>query len=126
MEVEIAQSDYKRSLREGATTEDAMKPGKHTFRRFRDRHPAEGFEEPAKVKVTIWLDAEVVAYFKKRAAEPNAAPYQTQINNELKGVMQSEEAAFQPLGKSLVFDALVNNAEFLEAITERVSKRLKQ
>lgn len=123
MEVEITQSDYKRSLREGATTEDAMKPGKHTFRRFRDSHPADGFEEPAKVKVTIWLDAEVVSYFKKRAAEPNAAPYQTQINNELKRVMQSEETDFQPL--SLDFDALVNNAEFLEAITERVSKRLK-
>jgi uncharacterized protein (DUF4415 family) len=34
-----------------------------------------------KVRITINLDADVLEYFKQRAAAPHSAPYQTQIND---------------------------------------------
>lgn len=42
-----------------------------------------------KVKISIMLDADILDFFKSRASEPNAAPYQTQINNELRRVMEN-------------------------------------
>jgi uncharacterized protein (DUF4415 family) len=60
---------------------------------FRERHPD---YDPAtaekKVRVTMYLDADVLEYFRGRAAQPNAAPYQTQINNELRRVMEGGQS----------------------------------
>ena len=36
----------------------------------------------------MYLDADILDFFKERAKEPNASPYQTQINNELRAVME--------------------------------------
>src|SRR5213594_2324979 len=53
-----------------------------------DAKPGETDLRNVKVAVHIKLDADVVDYFKKRATEPKAAPYQTQINAELRGIME--------------------------------------
>ncbi len=45
-----------------------------------------------KVKITINLDADILEYFKQRAASPHSAPYQTQINNELRRLMESDDS----------------------------------
>ena len=61
------------------------------LRRIPRRHVAEPGEvklSDSKVRVTMYLDADVLEYFKGRAAQPNAAPYQTQINGELRAVME--------------------------------------
>ena len=50
-----------------------------------------------------------------RAAEsPNAAPYQTQINNELRRIMENDS-----LEKSVEKDIL-NNEEFLRSLKEKL------
>jgi hypothetical protein len=35
----------------------------------------------------MYLDGEVLEYFAPRAVQPHAAPYQTQINKELRAIM---------------------------------------
>lgn len=83
---------------------------------FRERHPD---YDPAtaekKVRVTIYLDADVLDYFKRRAAVPNAAGYQTQINAELRAVMEP--------GGSAPYDALLSDERFIEAVAARVRQR---
>ena len=39
-----------------------------------------GGPPPAKVRITIALDDDVVEYFKAQSTRPGALPYQTQIN----------------------------------------------
>jgi len=41
-----------------------------------------------KLRINIMLDEDIVEYFKRRAARPNAAPYQTQINQALRKVIE--------------------------------------
>ncbi|HEX7314484.1 MAG TPA: BrnA antitoxin family protein [Pyrinomonadaceae bacterium] len=83
---------------------------------FRERHPD---YDPAtaekKVRVTIYLDADLLDYFKRRAAAPNAAPYQTQINSELRAVMERSGGA--------PYDALLSDERFIEAVAEKVRQR---
>jgi uncharacterized protein (DUF4415 family) len=68
-----------------------------------------------KVRVTLYLDGDVVECFKRRASEPNAAPYQTQINSELRRIMEAEPPRYQDLLES---DA------FISAVAERLARRL--
>ena len=53
--------------------------------------PGETDLRNCKVRVTMYLDADIAEYFKQLAATPNAAPYQTQINNALRGVVERGE-----------------------------------
>lgn len=69
-----------------------------------------------KVRVNLWLDGDVVAYFKGRAALPSAAPYQTQINAALRMVMEGE-------GGDSHYAALVNDQRFIAAIADRLKRR---
>jgi len=100
---------------------EKTKEGQGAPRRFRrvkpERVASEEDMRPSntKVKVTIYLDLDVLNYFRRRAAQPNAAPYQTQINNELRAVM--EKGAGHP------YSALVNDQEFIAAVAERVRDR---
>ncbi|MCA1589433.1 MAG: BrnA antitoxin family protein [Acidobacteria bacterium] len=68
-----------------------------------------------KVKITMYLDADILEYFKRRAEQPNAAPYQTQINNELRGVLDSGSADTRN-----VKDDLLNNKKFLKALKKKL------
>lgn len=67
-----------------------------------------------KVRVNLWLDTDVVDYFKGRARLPASAPYQTQINAELRSVME---------GGGGPYASLVNDEKFIAAVAERVLKR---
>lgn len=69
--------------------------------------------KPAKVRVSICLDADVVKFFKKRASRPAAPPYQTQINSCLRAVMEGGGP----------YAALVNDPEFIAAVAEAVRQR---
>ncbi len=60
-----------------------------------ERHelPREAFEpRNIKVRVNMYLDLDVVEFFKKRAVEPGSAPYQTQINAELRRMIEEAHA----------------------------------
>ncbi len=93
--IEVSEEDYQRELAQGVEEEFLLKPGRHKFRRggFLERHgvtPEEVRAAAAKVHISIKLDADVLEYFKARAASPDAAGYQTQINNELRRVMERD------------------------------------
>jgi uncharacterized protein (DUF4415 family) len=68
-----------------------------------------------KVKISMYLDADVVEYFRKRAEPPHAAPYQTQINYELRRVMTND-----PQGAANIENDILNNEEFLRALKEKL------
>ena len=44
-----------------------------------------------KIRINIFLDQDVVEYFKLRANKPNTQPYQTQINGELRRIMDGDQ-----------------------------------
>jgi len=76
-----------------------------------------------KVRVNLYLDEDVVAYFKERAAQPHAAPYQTQINQTLREAMRKDSAVqAQAPGVAKLRAALLKDEEFIEALAERVGK----
>ncbi|MBX3243088.1 MAG: BrnA antitoxin family protein [Acidobacteria bacterium] len=87
-----------------------MKPGTYKAR----RSPwAEKLKNAKKVKVSIYLDEDVVSYFRNRAERPNAAPYQTQINNELRKVMENGDTATTE-------NDILNNKTFLKALKKKL------
>jgi len=120
--IEIAPEDYARDRELGLSDEETLKPGRHTLRRggFRKRHPefkgADTTPRNVKVRISILLDLDVLNFFKERAAQPNAAPYQTQINNELRAVMERRSP----------YASLVADDQFIEAIAERVAEKRRR
>ena len=68
-----------------------------------------------KARINIMLDEDIIEHFKARAARPNAAPYQTQINQALRGLL-SQDARSAPAQQT---EALA------EIIAEKVAQRLK-
>ncbi len=110
----VTEEDYQADLASGLTEEKLMKPGVYKVR----RSPwAKRLKDAKKVKVSIYLDDEVVTYFRQRAEQPNAAPYQTQINNELRRVMETGSTDVRSLEADLL-----NNKAFLKALKEKLAK----
>lgn len=68
-----------------------------------------------KVKVSMYLDADILEYFRARAESPNSAPYQTQINNELRRIMENDSREVQSIENDIL-----NNEEFLRALKEKL------
>ena len=66
---------------------------------------------PKKVRVSTYLDEDVLQFFKRRARRPGAPRYQTQINAELRLVMERE-------GKP--YGGLLDDEQFIAAVAERV------
>lgn len=85
--------------------------GKHTFRRSRFINK----RKESKTKISLYIDSDILEYFRKRAGAPNAAPYQTQINHELRRIMENDS----PDAASIENDIL-NNEEFLRALMEKL------
>jgi len=78
-----------------------------------------------KVRVDIYLDDDVVAYFKARAAQPDAAPYQAQINRTLREAMKRARAAdagAQPANEAQMREALLADEQFIKAVAEQVAQ----
>jgi uncharacterized protein (DUF4415 family) len=108
----VTEEEYRAELAQGLTEDEVMKPGTYKVR----RSPwAEKLKNTNKVKVSMYLDEVVVEYFRKRAEPPDAAPYQTQINNELRRIMENDSRET----KSIENDIL-NNEEFLRALKEKL------
>lgn len=80
--------------------------------------------QPPKIRVSINLDGDVIAHFKALADQPGALPYQTQINQALRRVMEGgvgEPAA--GYGMAAVRDALLADERFMTAVAKRVRRR---
>jgi len=53
-------------------------------------------ERNTKVRVNMYLDLEIVEFFKELARKPGAAAYQTQINSVLRQVVEDAKSAEVP------------------------------
>ena len=115
--LEVTQEEYDEAMKKGWTDDDIQKPGKHKFRRTtRVAKPSE-----SKVKITMWLDGDILMHFQKRASDANAAPYQTQINAELRKTMEkdlSDETV--EIKKSI--EELTSNKDFIRAVAEQLKE----
>jgi len=125
--IDVTEEQYQAMKAEGIDEEALLKPGRHKFVRglFKKMHP--DYEpKKAKVRISIHLDADVLAWFRARAEEPNAAPYQTQINNELRVLMERETAdktsarGVKGAKSAVDYAALLDDPQFIAAIAERV------
>ena len=62
--------------------------------------PPEAFEDRrTKVKISMYVDLDVLDHFKARASD--GRPYQTQINSELRRIMDEEQTEAGDAGTSL-------------------------
>lgn len=113
--VEMTREKYDEMKARGIDEEAIPAVGKHVFRRRSGSiNPRE-----AKIKMTMFVDFDVLQHFKKRADAANAAPYQTQINQELRRIMERDLAEEENrLGD--VEERLLNNPKFIEAISEKL------
>jgi uncharacterized protein (DUF4415 family) len=113
--LEITQEKYNEMKARGIDEEEIPSVGKHIFRRrTRKINPRE-----AKIKMTMFIDYDILQHFRSRADKPNAAPYQIQINQELRAAMErdlaEEENKLDEVAKKLL-----SNPKFLEAISEKL------
>ncbi len=131
--IDVTEEQYRAMKAKGVDEEALLKPGRHKFVRglFKKMHP--DYEpKKAKVRISIYLDADVLAWFRARAEEPNAAPYQTQINNELQALMEREMAdktsarrakgakGAKAAKSATDYAVLLDDPQFIAAIAERV------
>ena len=74
----------------------------------------------AKVRITIALDKDVIDHFKSEAKTPGAFPYQTQINQTLRQLID------QPHGGSdnvvEIKTTLLHDKDFIDEIAKRIVK----
>jgi uncharacterized protein (DUF4415 family) len=97
------------------TSKEAKKAG---LKRIERRHLAkkgETKQSDGKVRITINLDGDILEYFKERASKSNAAPYQTQINSELRRIMKGGRKPVTSTAKELLQDD-----NFIEALKDKL------
>jgi len=111
MTIEVTEEEYKKELEQGLTDDETLKPGTYKVRRSPWAQKLKG----KKLKVSIYLDADILEYFRQRAELPHAAPYQTQINNELRKIMETDAQ-----GNGNLENDILNNEEFLRALKEKL------
>ncbi len=117
-EVEYTETDLEELRQEGYSEDELPKIGTHIFRRSRHYTP----RKEQKIKMTMYLDGDILDFFKERAKEPNASPYQTQINNELRAVMEKYSAKMEEnLSKDeVVTMSMLENPAFISALAEKL------
>lgn len=124
--LQVSEDDYLEEIASGKSEEEALKPGRHKFVRggFLKRHPN---LDRSKAKTTIYiqlgLDPEVLEYFKTLARETGAASYEEPIKQLLLEAMKSRKTESTG-ARSDPQEALLENPQFIEAVADRVKKKL--
>jgi uncharacterized protein (DUF4415 family) len=111
--VEYTKADIDELREEGYTYDELPKIGVHTFRRARHITP----RNEQKIKMTAYIDGDILDFFKERAKEPNASPYQTQINQVLRQYVLNET---QQVKDEVVTISMLENPAFLSALAEKL------
>ena len=120
--LEVTQAEYDEAIKKGWTDDDIQKPGKYKFRRTtRVAKPDDVLPSNIKVQVTLRLDLDILEHFKKRAADLKAAPYQTQINAELRKVME-HDLSDETVETEKTIKELTSNKEFIRAVAEQLKE----
>ena len=80
---------------------------------FRNLPPFDQIDRHTKVRITIFIDNDILKFFKARAAKRGKAPYQTQINQALREYMDTSG----PSGKGSLSDH-----KLISHLAERVAE----
>jgi len=103
----------------GRKVEPEFAVRRETIRMILRRHRAnlaETSPRNCKVRVTMYLDADIVEHFKARAARPDAAAYQTQINSALRSSLETDPV-------QIGYERLVEDDRFITAVARRLASR---
>ncbi len=111
IEFETTPSDQEKMRSEGVPEDEIPPVGVRQYR----RSPFHISPREAKVKISLYIDGDILEYFRRTAAPPHTAPYQTQINHELRKIMESS----QENGK--LENEILNNEAFLRALKEKLA-----
>ena len=125
--IDVTEEDYQRMQAKGIHEDALLKPGRHRFVRGLNPLIRAGLlpaTPPKKVRVPILLDEDIIEHFKQRAAAPNALPFQTQINNELRNVVLEDRGVTVEVEDESA--ALLNNPAFIQAVARSVKEQLAQ
>lgn len=90
--------------------------------RRHDARPGETDLRKVKVGIHIKLDADIVEFFKARALEPNAAPYQTQINTALREFVGAREAQAAGRLVEAVAGRLLRDPTFIKSVRAKTRR----
>ena len=111
IEFETTLQDQEKMRSEGVSEDEIPPVGVRRYARSRLRvKPSE-----AKVKISLYVDGDILEYFRARAESPNSAPYQTQINHELRKIMEADAN-----GKAKLEPSILDDTEFLRALKEKL------
>ncbi len=67
----------------------------------------------------MFIDGDILQHFKNRAEKPDAVPYQTLINQELREIME-RDLAVEKENLNKVAEKLLNNSAFIDAVSEKL------
>ncbi len=84
IEVEVTKKDLEEMKADGTSEKDLPELGVKRYR------PARHIIKD-KNKITLLIDSDVLEHFETRSQEKNAAPCQTQINDELRRIMERDK-----------------------------------
>ncbi len=113
----VTEEEYQEGLAKGWTDDDMLRPGIYKVHRSRFvTKSGDSSLSNSKVKISLYLDADILEYFRARAEPPNAAPYQTQINHELRKIMEAQAAE-----KVTLEPSILHNEAFLRALKEKLA-----
>jgi uncharacterized protein (DUF4415 family) len=116
MEVEYSEKDVQELRELGVLENELPMGGVKKYRRSRfAATPSE-----SKIKITMWVDGDVLEHFRQRSADSNAAPYQTQINAELRRIME-KDLAISKIDVQKV-EEIAKNKEFVRAVAEQLKE----
>lgn len=107
----VTEEDYQEELAKGWDDDEILKPGNYKVRRALHITP----RKEQKLKITMYIDADILDFFKERAKEPDALPYQTQINKELRAVMERSSSKDE-----VVTISMLDNPAFISALAEKL------
>lgn len=77
-----------------------------------------------KLRITISLDEDIVSYFKREASEEGALPYQTQINQALRGLLGKQQGGGGAESNLDSFKSeLLSDPVFIAALATELGKK---
>lgn len=118
--IDVTEEQYQAMRAKGIDEDALLEPGRHQFVRglFKQRHP-DYSPQQAQVRLSLQLDADVLAWLRARAT----VPYQAQINAELRTLMERETTPVSSSQNHVAnYVALLNDANFIAAVAERIKQ----
>jgi uncharacterized protein (DUF4415 family) len=77
-------------------------------------------EDHTKDRITILLDKDIIRYFKSKAKDPGAFPYQTQINQALRNLITQSQSSSEDIGE--IKTTLLNDKDFIDKLAKLIRK----